>query len=56
MVALLYFDTMLKKGVALSKVLTLMGYNQNFFVFHPILMKLGEIVVLMGTARSTSFI
>ena len=31
--------------LALSKVLTLMGYNQNFFIFHPILMKLGEVVV-----------
>ena len=26
-----------------------MVYNENFFVFHPILMKLGEVVVHMGT-------
>ena len=30
------------KVLALSKVLTLTGYNQNFFAFHPILMKLGS--------------
>ena len=38
-----------------SKV-PLMGSNQNFFVFNPILMKLGEVVVSMGTTTSPSFI
>ena len=33
------------KVLALSKLLTLMGYYQNFYVFHPILMKLGEVVI-----------
>ena len=32
-----------------------MVYNQNFFVFHPILMKLGEVVVHMGTTTKPSF-
>ena len=30
--------------------------NKTFFVFHPILMKLGEVVVHMGTTTSPSFI
>ena len=29
---------------------------KTFFVFHPILMKLGEVVVHMGTTTSPSFI
>ncbi len=32
------------KVLALSKVQTLRGYNQNFFVINPILMKLGDVV------------
>ena len=38
-----------------SKV-PLMGSWENFFVFNPILMKLGEVVVSMGTTTSPSFI
>ncbi len=38
-----------------SKV-PLMGSYQNFFVFNPILMKLGEVVVSMDTTTSPSFI
>ena len=34
----------------------LTDYNQNFFVFNPILMKLGEVVVPMDTTTSPSFI
>ena len=34
----------------------LMGSSENFFVFDPILMKLGEVVVSMGTTTSPSFI
>ena len=30
--------------------------NTYFFVFHPILMKFGEVVVHMGTTTSLSFI
>ena len=33
-----------------------MGFNKTFFVFHPILMKLGEVAVHMGTTTSPSFI
>ena len=33
-----------------------MGDNKNFFVFRPILMKLGEVVVHMGTTTSPSLI
>ena len=33
-----------------------MGSWENFFVFNPILMKLGEVVVSMGTTTSPSFI
>ena len=33
-----------------------MGSYQNFFVFNPILMKLGEVVVPMDTTTSPSFI
>ena len=29
--------------------------NKTFFVFHPILMKLGEIVLHMGNYKSTKF-
>ena len=38
-----------------SKV-PLMGSWENFFVFNPILMKLGEVVVSKGTTTSPSFI
>ena len=38
-----------------SKV-PLMGSWENFFVFNPILMKLGEVVVPMDTTTSPSFI
>ena len=38
-VALLWHNA---KVLALSKVLALTGYNQNFFIINPILMKLGE--------------
>ena len=52
-VALLWHNA---KVLALSKVLTLMGYNQNFFIINPILIKLGDFVVTMGTTSSPSFI
>ena len=32
-----------------------MVYNENFFDFLPILMKLGKVVVHMGTATSPKF-
>ena len=32
-----------------------MGTNKNFFVFYPILLKLGEVVVHMGTTTSPNF-
>ena len=32
-----------------------MGTNKNFFVFYPILLKLGEVVVHMDTTTSPSF-
>ena len=45
------------KVLALSKVLTLIGYNQNFFLINPILMKIGEVVVPIGsTTTSPSFV
>ena len=33
-----------------------MGYKTNFFVFHPMLMKLGEIVVYMDNYNFTKFL
>ena len=33
-----------------------MGSYENFFVFNPFLMKLGEVVVLMDATTSPSFI
>ena len=35
--------------------LPLNGTNKNFFVFNPILLKLGEVVVHMGATASPSF-
>ena len=32
-----------------------MGTNKNFFAFYPILLKLGEVVVHMGTTTSAGF-
>ena len=33
-----------------------MGYYNTFYISNPILMKLGEVVVHMGTTTSPSFI
>ena len=41
--------------LVLALWLTLTGYNQNFFIINPILMKLGEVVVHMGITTSPSF-
>ena len=43
-IALLWHNA---KVLSLSKVVTLTGYNQNFFVFHQILMKLGDTDVVV---------
>ena len=54
LVVLLNKSTFIQKYSYLK--VPLMGSYENFFVFNPILMKLGEVVVSKGTTTSPSFI
>ncbi len=54
LVVLLNKSTFIQKYSYLK--VPLMGSYENFFVFNPILMQLGEVVVSMGTTTSPSFI
>ena len=45
-----------KNWLIFSCLFTKMGYYKNFFVYNPILMKFGEIVVSMSTTISPNFI